>query len=131
MYQSHLIALSIKRPVDEVYAFLAEPLNFPQWAAVVGPDLRQIGPNEWAGDSPSGERIIRFCERNTYGVLDHAVYRPGEVPVTMPMRVAANEEGCELTFAFYRRPGTTEAEFASGIEWVTSDFLALKSMLEA
>jgi hypothetical protein len=97
---------------------------------VVDSNFRQIGPLEWVGDSTVGERIVRFCEPNPYGVLDHAVYRAGEAPVVMPMRVAPNGDGCELTFIFYRRPGTTDEEFASGIEWVTADFLALKSMLE-
>lgn len=131
MYQSHLVALSIRRPAADVYAFLAEPRNFPKWAAVVVPPLRQVGPDEWAADSQVGERLIRFTPRNDFGVLDHAVYRRGEEPVMMPMRVVSNGgDGCELTFLYYRRPGMTDEEYASGCEWIDSDFLALQSMLE-
>ena len=46
------------------------------------------------------------------------------------MRVFANGEGCELTYTMYQRAGTSDASFASEIEWVRADFLALKSLLE-
>ena len=46
------------------------------------------------------------------------------------MRVMPNEEGTELVFTFYQRPGMSDEEFASAIEWVTTDFLTLKSLLE-
>ncbi|MDR3473150.1 MAG: hypothetical protein P4M09_15935 [Devosia sp.] len=130
MYQSHVISLPINRPAREVYAFLAEPMNFPKWAVVVGPHFRQIGPHEWVGDSPTGDSIVRFCERNTLGVLDHAVYHAGEEPVMMPMRVFPNGKGCELTFCFFRRPGMTDEQFSSAIEWITTDFQTLQSLLE-
>ena len=56
--------------------------------------------------------------------------RVGDEPLMMPMRVVPNDEGCELTFIYYRRPGMTDEQFASVVEWVTSDFMALKSLLE-
>jgi hypothetical protein len=77
-----------------------------------------------------GSRIVRFCEQNAFGVLDHAVYREGDEPITMPLRVTANGEGCDLSFIFFRRPGVSDEEFASAIEWVTTDFLGLKELLE-
>ena len=130
MHQSHLVSLQIARPAAAVYAYLAEPGNFPEWVLAVGPEFRQIGALEWAGSSSTGELIVRFCERNVFGVLDHAIYRPGDEPLMMPMRVVPNDEGCELTFIYYRRPGMTDEQFASVVEWVTSDFMALKSLLE-
>lgn len=130
MYQSHVVHLSINRKVDAVYAFLAEPWNYPKWASIAAPTYHQVGPHEWAAEFEFGERIVRFCERNMLGVLDHAVYRPGDQPIMMPMRVAANGEGCDLIFTFFRRPGVSEEEFASAIEWVTTDLLLLKGVLE-
>ena len=130
MYEYHDISLTVSCTTEEVYHFLVEPRNFPKWAPVIESNFRQIGPQEWVGDSAVGERIVRFCERNPYGVLDHAVYRKGETPLMMPMRVAPNGEGAELTFVYYRRPGASDAEFVSAVEWITSDMLALKSMLD-
>jgi len=131
MHQSHAISLTINCTADAAYAYLVEPTNFPDWALAVGRDMRQVGPREWAVGSPNGERLVRFCPRNNLGVLDHALYRPGEEPVMMPMRVFPNGEGCELTFVYFRRTDQNDEQFASTIEWLTSDFLALKSYLEA
>ena len=129
MRQSHLIQFFIARPVDEVYAFLADPQNYPRWAAVDG-GITQIRQNEWLTRTAFGDRIVRFSEPNPYGVLDHAVYAQGEEPVMMPMRVVANGEGTEVMFLFYRRDDMNDEQFKSTIEWVTTDLLTLQSLLE-
>jgi len=129
MRQSHLIHFSIARRVDEVYAFLADPRNYPRWAAVDG-GMAQLRVNEWLTQTAFGDRIVRFTEPNPYGVLDHAVYVEGEVPLMMPMRVVANGDGTELMFLFVRRDGMTDEQFNSTVEWVTTDLLTLRSLLE-
>jgi hypothetical protein len=130
MLQRHLIHITIERPVAAVYEFLAEPLNYPMWSAVVPGTYRQVGPLEWAAETEFGPRLVRFCPRNTFGVLDHGWYREGDEPLIMPMRVVANGEGTELIVLFYRRPELDDETFASTIEWVTVDFLVLKGLLE-
>jgi hypothetical protein len=127
--QSHLFHLILNRPAAEVYAFLAKPQNYAEWAAVTG-RMVQIGPQDWRVDTAFGERIIRFCELNSFGVLDHAVYRAGEEPMMLPMRVVPNGEGSELMFLFFRRPDMSDEQFASSIEWINVDFLTLRSLIE-
>ena len=129
MRKSHLIHFAIERPVDEVYSFLANPMNYPKWAAVDGPMI-EIAASEWSIQTPFGQRIVRFSEPNTFGVLDHAVFAESEEPVVMPMRVAANGDGTELTFIFYQRDTMTDEQFESTIEWVRTDLLTLRSLLE-
>jgi hypothetical protein len=46
------------------------------------------------------------------------------------MRLIENDEGCEIIYTQFQRPGMSEAAFASEVEWVTSDFEALRSLLE-
>ena len=130
MLRSHTISTAIKRSASDVYTYLAEPKNFPKWAAVVGPSFTQIGATDWLCETAMGERVVRFCERNTFGVLDHAVFKRGDEPITTPMRVIANGEGCLVTYTFFQRPGTSDEQFASTIEWITSDFLVLQSLLD-
>lgn len=129
MRQSHLIHFSIARPVDDVYAFLVDPTNYPRWAAVEG-GMAPMRANEWLTRTAFGDRIVRFTEPNSYGVLDHAVYAQGEEPLMMPMRVVANGDGTDLMFLFIRRDDMTEEQFKSTIEWVTTDLLTLRSLLE-
>lgn len=131
MRRSHTISLQIDYPYDDAYRFLADPLNYGAWAAVDRDSYRPLGNGDWEGMTAFGKRHFRFTPPNAFGVLDHAVFIPGEVPLWTPMRVMPNEEGTELSFTFYQRPGMNEAEFLSAIEWITTDFLTLKSLLEA
>ncbi len=130
MLEPHPIEIHIDRPVTEVYRFLASPWNYPRWAAIDAATFRQIGPHEWAGETEFGPRIVRFSPPNGEGILDHAVYKAGEEPMMMPLRVSADGNRTLVTFTFYRRPGMDDEQLASALEWIRADFTALKSMLE-
>lgn len=132
MRRAHTITIAIEYPYSATYRFLADPRNYGEWAAVDRDTYRPLENGDWvAQTSFGGLRHFRFTPRNTFGVLDHAVFVPGEPLLWTPMRVVANGEGTDLIFTFYQRPGMSEAEFASAIEWVTTDFLTLKTLLEA
>jgi len=132
MRRSHTISLTIDYPYEDAYRYLADPANYPEWAAVDRRTYRPLGNGDWVGKTSfGGDRHFRFTEVNTFGVLDHAVFVPGEPLLWTPMRAMPNEDGTELTFTFFQRPGVTDAAFASAVEWITIDFLTLKSLLEA
>ena len=75
--------------------------------------------------------ILRFSPRNSSGILDHRVFLEGKASLTTPMRLIENGEGCEIMYTHLQLPGMTEEAFTSEVEWVTSDFEALRSMLES
>lgn len=130
MAEAHLIATHIERPIADVTRFLANPRNYPRWAAVVASTFRQVGPLEWAADTDFGPRIVRFSPPNNDGIFDHAVYAEGEEPVMMPLRLAEDRGGTLVTFIFYRRAGMSDEQMASALEWIRMDFGGLKSLLE-
>jgi hypothetical protein len=131
MRRSHTISISIDRPYDEVYGYLSNPQNYQRWAALEPGTFKPLDNGDWQGETPFGFRHFRFSPPNRHGVLDHAVFVPdGEILYT-PMRVVPNEEGTELIFTFFRRDGMDDAQFASAVEWIMTDFLTLKSLLEA
>ena len=130
MFLSKTISIPIHRPYGEVYEFLAEPRNFPSWASNLGSDFVKVGENEWTTTTRTERVILRFSPRNEFGILDHQVFVEGRTPVTTPMRLIENDEGCEIIYTQFQRPGMSEAAFASEVEWVTSDFEALRSLLE-
>ena len=130
MQDPHQIETYIEKRPSEVYAFLAWPRNYPRWAAVSEASFRQVGPLEWAAETEFGPRIVRFSPPNDQGIADHAVYAAGEEPQMMPMRVTAQGEGTLVSFSFPRRPGMTDEQFASAIEWISTDFAVLKALLE-
>jgi hypothetical protein len=132
MRRSHTISVSINYPYEATYRFLAEPRNYGEWAALDKHTYHPLGNGDWEGmTNAGGMRHFRFTPENPYGVLDHAMFVPGEEPLWMPMRVTPNEEGTELAFTFYQRPGMDDDAFASVIEWITTDFLTLKTLLES
>lgn len=45
------------------------------------------------------------------------------------MRVVPNGGGAEVLVTVFRRPGTSDAQFAADAEWVVRDLLALKALL--
>lgn len=131
MFRSRTISIPIYRSYDEVYEFLVEPRNFPSWASNLGPDFTRISDYEWSSTTRNGKVILRFAPRNAHGILDHQVFLEGKTPHTTPMRLIENDEGCEIIYTQFQRPGMTEDAFASEVEWVTSDFAALRSLLES
>lgn len=131
MYNSRTVAIAIDRPVDDVFEFLIEPTNFAKWAFVGYAQMRHLRDRDWVVETSVGQRILRFPARNAYGILDHyALLSDGAEPHPIPMRVVANGDGTELIYTFYQRPGMSEVEWTSLIEWVSTDLMTLKSLLE-
>ena len=131
MRRAHTISVSIERPFDEVYEYLVRPANYQYWAAVEPGSFKPLNNGDWVGLTPNGLRHHRFTTHNNFGVLDHAIFVPGGELLYTPMRVMRNGKGTELNFTFFQRDGMDDAKFASTIEWINTDFLTLKSLLEA
>ncbi|MEO5807672.1 hypothetical protein [Devosia sp.] len=131
MRRSHTITTQIKCSLDEAYAYLANPRNFAEWAAVDPQSYRKLPNGDWVGLTSAGLRHFRFAPLNDYGVLDHAMFVPGGALMYTPMRVVTNDGGCEVLFTFHCREGMTDLEFDSTLEWISTDFLTLKSVLES
>jgi len=130
MFNSRIISVSIGRPVRDVYRFVIHPWNFPKWASLTGHRFEHRGGRDWLANTAAGPRVIRFGEPNDFGVLDHAVFAEGETPIFGPMRVVANEEGTLLTYTAFQRSGVSDEKFKSTVEWITSDLMTARSLLE-
>jgi len=128
--ETRRLAVAIDRPAGETYDFLSAPENFPKWASGLAASLRKVG-DEWVADTPEGRALVRFSERNAYGVLDHSVTLPQGVTVYVPLRVVEREGGCELVLTLFRQPGMSDERFAADAQWVMRDLDAAKRLLEA
>jgi hypothetical protein len=130
-YPVRHISVSIARHWEDVYAFLAEPGNFPKWAPGLGHSFRPLGGMEWLVETPVGTMKVRFSERNSFGVLDHAVIPENSQAMINPMRVFANGDGSEVLFTLFQRADMSDDEFASDADLVARDLQSLKALLEA
>ena len=124
------ISVSINRRADEIYTFVSNPQNLPQWAAGLGGSISRVG-DDWIAESPMGAVKVKFADQNPFGVLDHDVTLPSGEIVNNPMRVLPNGDGSEFVFTLFRRPQMSDAEFAADMNAVEKDLQTLKAILES
>lgn len=123
------ISISIQRSPSLVYEFASNPANLPQWAAGLSGSIMKSG-EQWIADSPMGKVIVKFSEKNHFGVLDHDVTIPSGETFHNPMRVLKNGEGSEVVFTLYRHANMSDQEFERDAAQVAKDLAKLKSILE-
>ena len=133
MLKSRDITTPLHRRYADVYGFLAEPTNFALWGGTE-PDteMKHLGGSDYLVVLPSGRRVMRFTPLNDFGVLDYQVFMEGETngPVT-PVRIHPNQDGSEIVFTWFQRPGVSDEQFESEAEWAYSDLLRMKAYIEA
>jgi uncharacterized protein YndB with AHSA1/START domain len=126
---SKTLTVSIARPPEQVYEFVANPANLPRWAAAFCRSVRQV-ENRWIVETPAGPVQIEFVAPNPWGVLDHWVMLPSGDRLTVPMRVVANGSGSEVTFTLFQWPGMPSEKFAEDIGMVERDLATLRHVLQ-
>lgn len=127
-YPVRIINISINKSADAVYQFTSNPENFPKWVDFVKSLTKQ--GDIWIGKTDIGDIKIKFSPINNMGVLDHEVIFPDGQMVNNPMRVVANNNGCEFTFMLLWMPNRTEKEFNEDAKAVAGDLQKLKEILE-
>ena len=123
------ISISINSPVTEIYEFVSNPENLPKWASGLSSSIRKEGEN-WVADSPMGTVIIKFANKNKFGILDHDVTLPSGIKIHIPMRVFPNNEGSEIIFTLYKVPNMSDYQFIEDIKLVEKDLKKLKNIFE-
>lgn len=124
------VSVSIARRPADVYAFVSDPRNLPQWASGLARSEVKRDGDAWIVEAPFGTVTIRFAERNSFGVLDHDVELASGGVVHNPMRVVPNGEGSEFIFTLFRQPGMSDARFSEDRMTIEKDLAKLKELLE-
>ncbi len=142
IYMDHTV--TIDRPLEEVWDFVSDPANNPQWQSSI----------ELSDQSPSGPikigtlvRIVRkFMGQRIEVVLETTVFEPnaqfafkslsGPLPISGSMAVAVTDSGTEMTYQ-----GTGEAAGVHGLsetiisglvnKQIANDLKVLKRLLES
>lgn len=123
------ISQTIDRDPADVIAYAGNPENLSRWAGGLGSGVRRDG-DRWVADTPAGLIEISFTGPLSAGVLDHDVTLPGGEVVHNPLRVLRNDDGCEVVFTLYQRPGMTDTDFEADAAMVRADLERLRSILE-
>ncbi len=130
MTECRTISISIQRPPDHVYDYLADASRIPAWSAFVT-KIEPDGP-AWRANTPLGMLRFRFEPKNAYRILDHTVTSSDGKTVHVPMRVVPNgADACEVMLSVFREPDMTDEQFAADVRLVRTDLASLKRVLEA
>jgi len=130
--KSRTLSVQILRPRAPIYAYLANPANLANWTMVKGGTrVPEAGPLVWSFDGPRGKVLVHFTPLNEHFILDYRVVAGEQVTQVAYVRLLENGEGTELVHTSVQQPGITDAQFDSEEEWMRSDLLVLKSLLDA
>lgn len=127
--KSTTLNISINRKSDEVYAFVSNPANMPQWATAFCKSIRR-SDNGWIIDTPDGEVPLRFVDPNDFGILDHHVRLSPDIEIYVPMRVLKNGTGSEVIFTLFHLPDMSDADYERDMAMVQKDLAMLKTVME-
>jgi hypothetical protein len=127
--EARTVSVTISRPPETVYDFVADPATIPLWAFFES--IAPAGDGRWTATGPGGEiSTMTFAGRNEFGVLDQDVeVAPGDV-VHVPLRVVPNGPGSEVLFTIFRRPEYSDDDFEADIAVVRADLARLKELCE-
>jgi len=123
------ISVSINKPAKNVYQFASNPENFPKWVQFVKSIIRK--DDSWIAQTDLGTIKMEFAPQNESGIIDHHVTLANGNTVYNPMRVLANNKGCEFIFTLFWLPGRSETEFNEDAKAVTNDLHKLKEIMES
>lgn len=128
-YHSQTLSVTIQREPGQVYEYVHNLSNFPEWATSFCLSIRESG-ERWIMETPEGPATIRFVAKNNYGVLDHYVGTLSGDEILVSMRVVANGSGSEVLFTAFQLPGMSDEKFAEDQGMVWRDMETLKRVLE-
>lgn len=123
------LSATLATPPNEVYAFVADPLNLPKWAGGLAKSVEQRD-DQWVVDRGDGEWIVEFAEHNAFLVADHVVTLPDGTKQLNPMRVLANGLGSEVTFTVFRGEVGSDEEWTQLQATIQADLDALATLLD-
>lgn len=131
MLQARTLTVPIQRPIEDVYEFLVEPANLARWTTVEPARRRpEQGPLVWSFVGRYGEVFIHLTPVNPFFVLDYEVRRGPQTIHAASVRLIRNGVGTVLIHTSVQQPLVSDDAFSSEAEWLQSDLLVLKSLLE-
>ncbi|AOR36563.1 hypothetical protein BFF78_40800 [Streptomyces fodineus] len=123
--------IGIDRPCEEVFAFLADPANWPKWAVV---NVRSIEPSDdpdwWHMSTPLGPARLGLRPNAEFGILDHD-YVDDTASWRVPARVVPNGDGTEFMITFHQPPSLGDSVFKEQTDLVDTELATLKKILES
>jgi hypothetical protein len=127
--RSHIKSVDIKAATGKVFDFLADPMNWPEYAVV---NLRSVQPgkNGWhKAVTKFGEGELKVTPFKEFGLLDHT-WKDPQASWTVYTRVVPNSEGATVSMTFFQPPVMNDAQFDGAMREMDIEMSKLKEILE-
>lgn len=127
--RSAIKSIDIQAPPEKVYAFLVNPMNWPQYAVV---NLRSVSPgqNGWfKAVTKFGEGELKVDGVKELGVFDH-VWKDPQATWKVYSRVVPNGEGSTVMMTLFKPPAMSDQQFDHSMEEMDIEMAKLKEILE-
>jgi len=121
--------VDIDAPLDEVFSFLADPLNWPRYAVV---NLRSVsaGADGWCkAVTRFGQGEIKVHPVRELGILDH-VWRDPQASWQVNSRVVPNGGGATVMMTFFQPGVMSDAQFDAAMSEMDIEMAALRRVFE-
>ncbi len=127
--RSAIKSADIQATPEKVYAFLADPLNWPQYAVV---NLRSVSPgqNGWfKAVTKFGEGELRVNGVKEFGLFDH-VWKDMQATWQVYGRVVPNGDGSTVMMTLFKPPVMSDELFDHSMKEMDVEMAKLKEILE-
>lgn len=128
--RSVIKSVDIQAAPEKVYAFLADAMNWPQYAIV---NLRSVSPGQdgwFKAVTKFGEGEIKVIGTKELGVLDH-IWRDPQASWQVYARVVPNGEGSTFIMTLFQPPVMSGSQFDHAMKEMDTEMVKLKEILEA
>jgi hypothetical protein len=107
------VTAAFSAPQDEVFAYLAEIQNLPEWATEFARELRLVD-GQYKVVNGLGEFFFQLHADPATGVIDMLAGPDQEHLLCFPTRVVATPTGgSAFTFTMFQAPGQSDQQFES------------------
>lgn len=127
--RSAIKSADIQASAEKVYAFLVNPMNWPQYAVV---NLRSVSPgqNGWfKAVTKFGEGELKVDGVKELGLFDH-VWKDPQATWKVYSRVVPNGEGSTVMMTLFKPPAMSDQQFDRSMEEMDIEMAKLKEILE-
>jgi len=127
--RSAIKSVDIQATPDKVFAFLANPMNWPQYAVV---NLQSVSPGKdgwFHAVTKSGEGALKVNAVKELGVFDH-VWKDPQATWQVYSRVVPNSEGATVMMTLFQPAVMSDQQFDEAMTQMDTEMKKLKEILE-
>jgi hypothetical protein len=126
---STTLAVTIKRSPQEVYNYISNLANWPEFSDFAA-NFEKVTDNEYIAHTSQGNiKVVALFDREHLLLDTQCILPDGEVQ-TIPYRVVPNKDGAELMMTNFRPNRSSKADYEEQLYWIEVELKRVKEILE-